>query len=113
MSGSAATWSSAHEVSVVVLAPQNLRRTVSIALIVGSTFFVMNQLGVILSGHATALVWLKAALTYVTPFLVSNYGLVSATRRRHRPIQPTHPRTTEEQRHERDNDDGLRRPCGR
>jgi len=83
MSGSAATWSGAHEVSAVVLAPQHLRRTVPIALVVGSTFFVMNQLGLILSGHATELVWLKAALTYVTPFLVSNYGLVSATRRRH------------------------------
>jgi len=43
MSGSAATWSGAHEVSVVVLAPQHLRRTVPIALVVGSTFFV-NQL---------------------------------------------------------------------
>ena len=83
MSGSASTWSSAHEIPVVVLAPPNLRRTVSIALVVGSAFLVMNQLGIILSGHATGIVWLKAALTYLTPLIVSNYGLVSATRRRH------------------------------
>jgi len=88
MSGSAATWSSAHEVSVVVLAPQHLRRTVPIALVVGSTFFVMNQLGLILSGHATELVWLKAALTYVTPLIVSNYGVLSATRRDTSPSTP-------------------------
>jgi hypothetical protein len=53
----------------------------SIALIVGTAFFVMNQLGVILDGRATALVWVKAALTYLTPLLVSNVGVLSATRR--------------------------------
>jgi len=41
----------------------------------------MNQLGIILDGHATALVWLKAVLTYLTPLVVSNFGLLSATRR--------------------------------
>ena len=96
MSGSAATWYSAQEMTVVVLAPQNLRKTISIALIVGSAFFVMNQLGVIMSGHATGLVWLKAALTYLTPLLVSNYGVLSATRRR-----PTGPTTAP------DNDAGV------
>ena len=81
MSGSTATWSSAQEIPVVVLAPHHLRKTIPLALVVGSAFFVMNQLGVILSGHTTGLVWLKAALTYLTPFLVSNYGVLSATRR--------------------------------
>ena len=42
-------------------APQHLKRTVSVALVVGTAFFAMNQLGVILAGHATALVWVKAA----------------------------------------------------
>jgi hypothetical protein len=41
----------------------------------------MNQLGVILDGRATALVWVKAALTYLTPLVVSNFGVLSATRR--------------------------------
>jgi len=81
MNGSAATWSTAREIPGVVLAPRQLRKTVSIALVVGSAFFVMNQLGVIMSGHGTQLVWLKAALTYLTPLLVSNYGVLSATRR--------------------------------
>ena len=82
MSATATTWSNPRGISVVVLAPQNLRRTVSISLVVGSVFFAMNQLGVIVSGHATALVWLKVALTYLTPLVVSNYGVLSATRRR-------------------------------
>ena len=38
----------------------------------------MNQLGVILAGHAGTIVWLKAALTYLTPLIVSNFGVLSA-----------------------------------
>ena len=41
----------------------------------------MNQLGVIVAGRATGLDWFKAALTYLTPLLVSNYGVLWATRR--------------------------------
>ena len=81
MNESAAAWSTGRELLRVVLAPQHLRRTLSVALIVGTAFFAMNQLGVILAGRATALVWFKAALTYLTPLLVSNFGLLSATRR--------------------------------
>lgn len=82
MNAPAPTWSTPRELASVVLAPQHLKRTVCVALIVGTAFFAMNQLGVILAGRATALVWLKAALTFLTPLLVSNFGLLSATRRR-------------------------------
>jgi hypothetical protein len=80
MDDSAATWSTGRELVSVVLAPQHLKRTISVALIVGTTFFAMNQLSLVLAGQATAYVWLKAALTYLTPLLVSNFGLLSATR---------------------------------
>ena len=90
MNGYPLTWSSANEIPLVVFAPRHLRRTVSIAVVVGTAFFAMNQLGVILSGHASGVVWLKAALTYLTPLLVSNYGVLSATRRRETPsIHPS------------------------
>jgi hypothetical protein len=81
MHGQVRTWSASHEITAVVLSGQNLRRTGSVALIVGTTFFAMNQLGVILDGRATALVWVKALVTYLTPLLVSNFGVLSATRR--------------------------------
>ena len=81
MDGSAATWSTGRELVSVALAPQHLKRTMSVALIVGTAFFAMNQLSIVLAGDATALVWLKAVLTYLTPLLVSNFGLLSATRR--------------------------------
>jgi hypothetical protein len=40
----------------------------------------MNQLNVILAGNADTITWLKAAMTYLTPLLVSNFGVLSATR---------------------------------
>ena len=75
------TWSTFRELVSVALTPRHLKRTLSVALVVGTAFFTMNQLGVILDGRATALVWAKAVLTYLTPLLVSNFGLLSATRR--------------------------------
>jgi|tagenome__1003787_1003787.scaffolds.fasta_scaffold20988504_6 hypothetical protein len=71
------TW---REAAAVVLTRRNLTRTLTIASIVGSVFFTMNQLGVILAGEAGTVVWLKAAMTYLTPLIVSNLGVLSATR---------------------------------
>jgi hypothetical protein len=89
MDKTAPTWSTLRELVQVALAPHHLKRTICVALIVGTVFFAMNQLGVILGGHANPVVWIKAALTYLTPLLVSNFGLLSATRRR--TVQPRSP----------------------
>jgi hypothetical protein len=75
------TWSTWRELPGVVSAPANVKRTVSIALVIGTLFVAMNQLEVILSGQATFIVWFKAGLTYVTPLCVSNLGILSATHR--------------------------------
>jgi hypothetical protein len=80
-------WSTWRQALAVVVAPRSLRKSGLIAVVVGSTFFAMNQLGVIVSGHGTAMVWTKAALTYLTPLVVSNIGMLSATRRR---LEPGH-----------------------
>jgi hypothetical protein len=82
MNDRTATWSTWREAVSIVVAPRHLKRTVSVALIVGSTFFAMNQLSVIVAGHAGTIVWVKAALTYLTPLFVSNFGVLSATRQR-------------------------------
>ena len=81
MSGPTENWSTWREAAVVALAPHHLKRTTTIALIVGSTFFAMNQLSVVVAGQASAVVWIKVALTYLTPLLVSNFGVLTATRR--------------------------------
>jgi hypothetical protein len=51
-----ASWSTWREAVSVVIAPQHLKRTLSVALIVGSTFFAMNQLSAIVAGRTTAIV---------------------------------------------------------
>jgi hypothetical protein len=74
------TWSGWDEAAAVVAYPRHLRRTVTVAVAVGTVFFAMNQLTVVLAGHATAVVWLKVAMTYLTPFCVSYIGILAATR---------------------------------
>ncbi len=58
----------------------HLARTATVAIIVGTVLCAINQLDVLLAGRATGVTWLKVALTYLVPFLVSNYGVLSATR---------------------------------
>jgi len=60
--------------------PRNLRRTVAIAIVVGIVLTLINQGSVIAGGHATAATWVRCALNFVVPFLVSNAGLLSARR---------------------------------
>lgn len=79
--GTGHTWSTWHDLPAVIVAPANLKKTVTIALVIGTVFVALNQLGAILSGDATLSVWLKAGLTYLTPFFVANIGILSATHR--------------------------------
>jgi hypothetical protein len=73
-------WSTPREAVRVVLHRPHLRKTVRIALIVGTVLFCINQLDVVLSGRATTVVWLKAGLTYCVPFVVSNIGVLIGAR---------------------------------
>lgn len=59
----------------------HLAQTIRVAVVVGTVLFTINQLDVVLAGKATWVTWLKAALTYLVPFLVANYGLLVGSRR--------------------------------
>ena len=59
---------------------EHLRRTVKIALVVGTILTLINQLDVILRGDATSITWVKTALNYCVPFIVSNLGLLAGKR---------------------------------
>lgn len=54
------SWSTGREAMAVVTRPTNLKKTVTVAFVVGSIFFAINQLGPILGGHASAVVLAKA-----------------------------------------------------
>ena len=75
------TWTTGRELYKVITRRSNLKRTLTIAFVVGTVFFSINQLELVLSGHATTVVWLKIAVTYLTPVCVSNFGIASATHR--------------------------------
>jgi hypothetical protein len=57
---------------------RNLRRTVGIAIVVGVILTLINQGTVITAGHGTTATWVRCALNFIVPFLVSNAGLLSA-----------------------------------
>ena len=47
----------------------------------GTVLFCINQLDVVLRGDATTVTWIKGAITYLVPFVVSNLGVLVASRR--------------------------------
>lgn len=63
-----------------VLLPHHLRRTATIALIVGTLLTAINQGDVLLGGAATSTTWVKCAMNFVVPFCVSNLGLLGGRR---------------------------------
>jgi hypothetical protein len=64
----------------ICLRPEHLRRTVKIALVVGTILTIINQLDVIIGGDATARTGVKIGLNYCVPFIVSNLGLLAGKR---------------------------------
>jgi hypothetical protein len=79
------TWTTWREALTLLTRPRLLRRTTTIALVVGTILFGINQLDVVLRGDADAAVWIKSAVTYVVPFCVSCAGVLAGT---HRPPAP-------------------------
>lgn len=76
------TWATWLEACRVVLDRRHLRATTRIALVVGTVLFAINQLDVVLAGNASTATWVKSGVTYFVPFVVSNLGVLTATRRR-------------------------------
>jgi hypothetical protein len=72
----------------VVVLRRHLRSTVGIALVVGTVLFAINHLDVVLRGDATTATWIKGLTTYLVPFVVSNLGVLTATRRRASSARP-------------------------
>ena len=58
------------------------KRALKVALIVGSILAVVNHGDVVLSGQATATVWIKIALTFLVPYCVATFASVQAIRAR-------------------------------
>ena len=81
MESIAPTWVTWRQAPAVVFYQPHLRKTATIALVVGTILFCINQLDVVVRGEATAVVWVKTAVTFLVPFCVSNAGVLVASRR--------------------------------
>lgn len=75
------TWSTPLEALRIVFLRTTLRKTVRIALAVGTLLSLINQAGVVFGGEATLVTWLRVGANYLVPFCVSSLGFLSATRR--------------------------------
>lgn len=74
-------WSTPLEALRIVFLRTTLRRTIPIALVVGTILSLINQAGVIFGGDATTVTWIRVGANYLVPFCVSSAGFLSATRR--------------------------------
>ncbi len=61
------------------LSAESIRRSVIVAILVGSILVAINQGDAILAG--SAINWWKLAMTYAVPFLVASYGSYAALSR--------------------------------
>ena len=80
--------------------PRHLRRTVTIAIIVGTWLTLFNQGEVLWAGQVSSTLLLKVFLNYLTPFVVANLGLLSSVRKGE-PVSPARsesPGTVEDER---------------
>jgi hypothetical protein len=58
------------------------KRALKVAFIVGSILAVINHGDVVLSGQATATVWIKIVLTFLVPYCVATFASVQAIRQK-------------------------------
>ncbi|MCA1695242.1 MAG: nitrate/nitrite transporter NrtS [Actinobacteria bacterium] len=75
------TWQRLAETPRCILYRPHLYQTGLTTLVVGTILFAINQLDVVVAGHATTTTWIKIAVTYLVPFCVSNIGLLIGCRR--------------------------------
>lgn len=68
------------ELFMIALQPVHLRRTALVALVVGTWFTAFNHGDELLRGGFDTRLAAKIALDYLTPFVVSNLGLLARRR---------------------------------
>lgn len=75
------TWERLPEALAVCAHRPNLGRTVGIALVVGTLLVGINQSGPLLRGDVAPVLVARILLDYLVPFIVSNLGVLSGSRR--------------------------------
>lgn len=81
-SSAGVSWGTRREGVALWLSPRTLRRTIRIALVVGTLLSLINQGHLIAAGDTTLGTWIRVAANYLIPWVVSSVGFLSASRRR-------------------------------
>jgi hypothetical protein len=81
LNSSVPQWDTPGQIPSVVRYPRHLKRSLGAAAVIGTLLFLINDGDDVLLGHATAVTWIKVAVTYLVPFCVANYGILVATHR--------------------------------
>lgn len=70
---------------LLCLQPSTLRRTIPIALVVGSLLTLINEGDLLLAGDVSARTAVKIVLNFCVPFVVSSLGFATGSRARAEP----------------------------
>lgn len=81
-------WSSPLDACRLILRGVTLHTGVRVAVVVGTILTIVNQGSVIAAGDATAATWIRAAVNYLVPFVVSSIGYLAPFRRSGEHHQP-------------------------
>jgi hypothetical protein len=75
------TWSNLGDALRVIVYPRFFKKTIGTALFVGIVQFLINHLDEVLRGQTQTSIWVKGIFTCFVPFIVSNWGILIATRK--------------------------------
>ena len=76
------TWSTRIDGCRLILRGVTFRTCSRVALVVGTVLSVVNQGAIIAAGDATRMTWVRVAVNYLIPFLVSSVGYIAPFRLR-------------------------------
>lgn len=74
------TWSRFSTAWALLLRGRTARVATPVAAVVGTVLSGVNQGAILVSGEATTGTWVRVAVNYAVPFLVSSYGYLTARR---------------------------------
>jgi len=73
-------WVNPQEALLLFLTGATIKVGVRVSALVGTILSAVNQGSVIAGGHATWVTWIRVAVNYLTPFLVSSVGYLAGCR---------------------------------
>ena len=75
-------WTTPGEAVVLIARGVTFSTAIRVAAVVGTLLSVVNQSAVIAAGHASIATWIRVAVNYLVPYIVSSIGYLAPFRQR-------------------------------